>query len=83
MNSPIYKPWISLCLPVYKEFKNLCLVSILKLVIKLQPLFDATVTKEFTDNICSVNMPPLSRTEKQYYPLHLISDYIYYKNSVD
>ena len=63
MNVPINKPWVSLGSPIHKEFENLCLVSVLKLVFKLQPLFDAVVTKEFTDDLCSVNTPPLSRTE--------------------
>ena len=27
---------------------------------ELQLLFDVAVTKEFTDDLCSVNMPPLS-----------------------
>ena len=63
MNAPINKPWISLCLPIRKEFKNLCLVSILRLVLELQPFFDVAVAKEFTDDLCSVNMPSLLSTE--------------------
>ena len=31
---------------------------------ELQPLFDVAVTKELTDDLCSVNMPPLSSTEE-------------------
>ena len=43
--------------------KNLCLASVLNLVFKLQPLFDVAMTKEFTDDFCSVNTPSLSSTE--------------------
>ena len=63
MNTPINKPWVSLCLPIHKEFKNVCLVSVLKLVFELQLLFDTAVMKKFTNNLCSVNMPSLSSTE--------------------
>jgi len=63
MNAQINKPWVSLSLPIHMEFKNFCLVSVLKLVFKLQPLFDVVVTKEFMDGLCSVNMPPFSSTE--------------------
>jgi len=48
------------------------LVSVLKLVVELQPFFDVVMTKEFTDNLCSVNMSPLSSTEvcmEDYYTL--------------
>ena len=45
------------------ELENLDLVSVLKLVFELQLLFDVVVTKELTDDLCSVNMPPLSSTE--------------------
>jgi len=34
------------------------LVSVLNLVFGLQPLFDVAVMKEFTKDLCSVNMPP-------------------------
>ena len=63
MNAPINKPRVSSCLPIYKELQNLNLVSVLKLVFELQPLFDFAVTKELTDDLCSVNMPPLLSTE--------------------
>ena len=63
MNALINKPWVSLCSPIHKEFENLCLVSILKLVFELQPLFDVMVMKEFRDDLCSVNTPPLLSTE--------------------
>jgi len=46
MNAPISKPWVSSCLPIYKEFEHLCLVSVLKLVFELQLLIDVAVTKE-------------------------------------
>ena len=63
MNAPINKPWISSCLPIHKELVNLDLVSVLKLVFELQSLFHVSVTKELTDDLCSVNTPPLSSTE--------------------
>ena len=63
MNAPINKPCVSSCLPIHKELENLDLVSILKLVFELQPLFDVAVTKEITDDLCSVNTPSLSSTE--------------------
>ena len=48
---------------IHKELKNLDLVSILKLVFELQPLFDVAVMKELTYDLCSVDTPPLSSTE--------------------
>ena len=39
------------------------MVSILKLVFELQLLFGVAVTKEFTDDLCLVNMPPSSSTD--------------------
>ena len=63
MNAPINKPWVSSCLPIHKELENLDLVSVLKLVFELQPLFDVVVTKELTDDLCSANTPSLSSTE--------------------
>ena len=63
MNAPISKPWVSSCSPIHKELENLYLVSVLKLVFELQPLFDVAVTKELMDDLCSVNTPPLSSTE--------------------
>ena len=47
MNTPINKSWVSLCLLIHWKFENLCFVSILTLVFKLQLLFDGAVTKEF------------------------------------
>ena len=63
MNTPNNKPWVSSCLPIYKELENLDFISVLKLVFVLQPLFDVAVMKELTEDLCSVNMPPLSSTE--------------------
>ena len=63
MNTPIDKPWVSSCLPIHKEFENLCLVSELKLVFELQPLLDVVMIKEFMDDLCSLNAPPLSSTK--------------------
>jgi len=39
------------------------LISVIKLVFELQLLFDVAVTKEFTDDLCSVNTFTLSSTE--------------------
>ena len=63
MNAPINKSWVSLCLPIHKKLENLNLFSVFQLVFELQPLFDVAVTKELTDNLCSVNKPPLSKTK--------------------
>jgi len=63
MNAPINKPLVSSCLPIHKELENFDLVSVLKLVFELQPLFDVAVTNKPTDLLCSVNTPPLSSTE--------------------
>ena len=63
MNVSINEPCVSSCLPILKDFENLSLVSVLKLVFDLQPLFDVKVTKEFTSDLCSVNVPPLSNSE--------------------
>ena len=63
MNTPINKPRVLSCSPIHKKFKNLCLISVLKLVFELQLLFDVGLMKEFTDDLCSVNTPPLSSTE--------------------
>jgi len=64
MNVPINKPWVSSCLPIYQEFEDLCLVSIL---IKLQPLFDVVLTKKFIDNLCSVNTGTSSLSSTEVY----------------
>ena len=34
-----------------------------QVVFELQPLFDVVVTKEFMDDLCSVNLPSLSSNE--------------------
>ena len=52
-----------LCSPIHKEFENLCLAFIFKLVFELQPLFDVAVMNKFMDDLCSVNPPPLSSIE--------------------
>ena len=69
MNAPIKKPWVLLCSLIHWEFENLCFVSVLKLVFGLQSLLDFAVTKEFTDEICSVNMPFLLNAWKIIYTL--------------
>ena len=63
MNDPINKLSVSFCLPIHKQFENLCLFSVLKLVFELQSLFGIAMMKEFTDDLCSVIMPSLSSTE--------------------
>ena len=63
MNAPINKPWVSSCSPIHKELEYFDMVSVLKLVFELQPLFDVAVTKELTDDLYSMNTPPLSSTE--------------------
>ena len=61
MNALINKLWVSLRLPIHKEFEN---ISLLKIVFELQPLFfDAAMMKEFTDNLCSVKTLPLLSAE--------------------
>ena len=70
MNAPINKSWVSLCLPIHKEFEYLCLVSVLKLVFELHPMYDVAVKKEFANDICSVNTPLLS-TQKYTWNLNL------------
>ena len=57
------KSWESSCLPVHREYKNLCFISILERISKLQTLVNIAVAKEFTDNHFSVNLPP-SPTQK-------------------
>jgi len=53
------------------EFKNVCIVSVFELVLKLQTLFDVAVTKEFMENLCSLTMPLLLSTEVD------MEDYLY------
>jgi len=60
MNAPISKSWVSSCLPILWELENLCFRF------RTQVIFRVTataVTKDFMDDLRSVNMLSLSSTE--------------------
>ena len=63
IKSPIDKSWASSCLPVHREYKNLCLISIHEKIPKLQTFVYVAVTKEFTDDRFSMKLPSFSNTE--------------------
>ena len=60
---PMDKSWVSSCSHVHREYKNLCFISIHEKLSKLQTFVYNAVTKEFTDDRCSVNLPSFSNTE--------------------
>jgi len=55
INVLINKSWVSLCLPAHWEFENLCFVLIIGLVLELWPFVHVAVTKEFMNDLFSVN----------------------------
>ena len=60
---PMDKSWESLCSPIHREYKDLCFISIHEQILKLQMFVYVAVTKEFTGNRCSVNLPSFSNKE--------------------
>ena len=57
------KSWVSSCSPVHREYKNLCFIAIHETIPKLQTFVYVAMTKEFTDDHFSVNLPSFSNKE--------------------
>ena len=60
---PMDKSWASSCSLVHREYENLCFISIHEIIPKLLTFVYVAVTKEFTDDRFSVNLPSFSNKE--------------------
>ena len=60
---PMDNSWESLCLPVHRENMLLCFIYIHEKIPKLQTFVYVAVTKEFTNDRFSVNLPSFSNKE--------------------
>ena len=60
---PMDKSWESSCSPVHREYKNHCFISIHENIPKIQTFVYVAVTKDFTDDGFSVNLPSFSNKQ--------------------